>query len=291
MAVFRKRFIVLSIIIFLVVIFFVLAERSCRSHENIKGSDIRTIAVLMPSIQEMLCYIGGEDLIVAVSDHSVYPENIRRLPKVAGFKGIDYEALARISPDAVFSNSVHDNDRERLESLGMSYYSFDDKSVKDIKESMLRMERLLGIKDNEEKILTFSDVFNQKTPENGEDAIVVVGSSDGLKNIYVAGNNNIFSELLKIAGYKNGYKGNVEYPALGAEDLMRIDPENIFILDERNNIKKEEKVRMIKEWQKLDVKAVKRKNIFIINGDNVFIPGPRIIDLLEKIKKKKSEDI
>ena len=289
---FRKRFIVLSLIVLLVVIFFVLAERSCRSNVALKGSDIETVAVLMPSVQEMLCYVGGQDSIVAISDHCVYPSSISRLPGIAGFKGIDFEALARIAPDAVFSNNVHDADKEKIESLGIKYYSFDDKSVKAIHDSMTRMKEILDLPDLiNKKIEQFSNVFSQVLSEKKENALIIVGSSDGLKNIYVAGKGNIFSELLELAGFENAYKGEVEYPSLGAEELMRIDPDNIFILDERDGLKSNEKKRIVDQWGQLDLKALRRKNIFVINGNHVFIPGPRIVKLYDAIKKKKSEDI
>ena len=247
---------------------------------------IRKIVTLIPSVQEIVSYIGGEEFIVGVSQHSVWPESIKSKEKIAGFSGVDYEKLSKLAPDIVIDSGMVKDASEKLEKMGIKYLQLKENSVQDILDSMLLLGKELGLEKNaQKKVNDIKKTIEQiKARDNRkEKMLITVGHSDELKNLYIAGKDNLFDELISLAGFINGYEGKIMYPSLSAENVVGIDPDIVVILNEAEEISEKQKQEIINPWLKLPVKASKNKKIFVLNGNHVFIPGPRFIKILKSL--------
>ncbi|MCK9224767.1 MAG: helical backbone metal receptor [Candidatus Muirbacterium halophilum] len=254
--------------------------------KNLNSSKVTKIITLVPSVQEMVSSIDGEKLIIGVSNHSVWPESIKKVEKIAGFSGVDYERLSKLSPDIVFDSGMIKEASKKLEKIGIKYVELKENSVDDILNSIKIIGNEIGLKNNaERKIKEIKSIISKfkKNPKKNEKMLIVVGCSDELKNLYIAGKNNLFDELITLSGYNNGYEGEILYPCLSAENLVNINADVVVILNEKEKISNKEKEEIIKPWMKLPINASKNGRIHILNGNGVFIPGPRFVQTLEKL--------
>ena len=107
--------------------------------------------------------------------------------------------------------------------------------------------------------------------------------SGSLQEVYIAGQNTFYNELIVAAGGKNAYvDGKLEYPMLSAEGILQINPAIILDLVADLKAKHLSEADVIAEWKVLKaVDAVKYRQIFILSQDYIVIPGPRFILLLE----------
>jgi len=78
------------------------------------------IVSLAPSVTECLFSLGSGDLVAGVTDHDVFPEEVKELPSVGGYFDPSLEKILSLSPDLVIGISTfHGRLLERLESMGV----------------------------------------------------------------------------------------------------------------------------------------------------------------------------
>jgi iron complex transport system substrate-binding protein len=255
-----------------------------------KSGKIKTVVALLPSVEEVIYEIGAFDMLVGVSQYCNYPEKVKKLPVVGGYKGMDYEKIAKMRPDVVIGSDMLKGVKEKLEKLNIRYFEVKQKTVEDIYNSILSIGKLLGKEENAKKFVEkLKDEVKKQAKKikkyEGKKVLIVIGSREGLSGIYLAGKNTFFDEILNMLGLKNAYAGSLQYPSVTPEDVIKMNPDIIFLLNNKNVLTDAEKKRMTKEWYKLPdvVNAVKNKKIFVLNGDYVFIPGPRFVKIMEKI--------
>jgi ABC-type Fe3+-hydroxamate transport system substrate-binding protein len=111
--------------------------------------------------------------------------------------------------------------------------------------------------------------------------------SGGLSDVYVAGTNTLYNELLNIIGAENVYNGSLDYARMSHEAIMQLAPDVIIDLipDLETSIKMTpEEVRS--EWRILkNVPAVQNGQVHVFGSDYVCVPGPRFILVLEDIAR------
>ncbi|MDH3981791.1 MAG: ABC transporter substrate-binding protein, partial [Kiritimatiellaceae bacterium] len=109
----------------------------------------------------------------------------------------------------------------------------------------------------------------------------------GITAVYVAGQNTLHNEMLKLLGAQNVYEGDLEYARMSKEGIMHLNPDIIIDLipDLETSVKMTtDEVRS--EWEILrTVPAVKNDQVYVFGSDYVCIPGPRFILVLEDIAR------
>ncbi|MFA7576750.1 MAG: helical backbone metal receptor [Candidatus Muiribacteriota bacterium] len=274
--------------IFAFSVVFVIFQLIPQNYADNNTSGEVTVIPLLPSVQEMVSLIGAGKNIVAVSQHSVWPEEVLELPKIGGYQGINYEKIALISPQYVLLTDALRETKENFEKMGINFVELKDNTVDEILNSIIEVGRLVDYEKNARKLveeikkkLTILEKKSEKIKERNKKVLIVVGFSGELKNLYVAGKNNFLNEIIEKIGYQNAYSGDLIYPSLSAEDIIKINPDAVIILDERTEIADVEREAVRKEWSKIDINANKNGKVGIINGDYVFLPGPRFIQTAE----------
>jgi iron complex transport system substrate-binding protein len=105
------------------------------------------------------------------------------------------------------------------------------------------------------------------------------------ENIYIAGKDGFYSDMLERAGGQNAYAGSIQFPAVSYESIVSMNPEiiiDIMTASPEKIIFDAETIK--KQWKKIEMlDAVKNDRIYVLTEDFVAIPGPRFILTLEKI--------
>ena len=253
----------------------------------------RRIVSLSPSTTEILYALNLDDRVVGVTDFCNYPPEAKQKTRLGGFLDPNFEAIASLKPDMVFILPEQQNVRNFLKEMKIPFRIVNNKTVADIlgaikiignvchvrKQAMALVDSLAG---RIEKIRKLTQEKNRPK------VLVSIGRSIGngtLADVYAAGENTYYSELIRIAGGQNALQNkSVAYPLLSGEGLVKLNPDIIvdIIFGAAEDSLAAEAAK--KDWQQLpQIKAVRENQIFMINASYAVIPGPRFILLLDKL--------
>jgi iron complex transport system substrate-binding protein len=105
-----------------------------------------------------------------------------------------------------------------------------------------------------------------------------------IDDVYVAGHAGFYDEMITLAGGTNAYRGELAFPVVTREGLLRLKPE--IILDMVADLPESglTETDVLQQWNTLpDLPAVRRGRVFLFTDDFVVVPGPRFIQILEKM--------
>jgi len=91
------------------------------------------IITLSPSLTEIVSALGHGKQLVGVSDYSVYPEAVSKLPKVGGYSNPNLEKILSLNPTLVLTQSYQSTLRSQLEHFGIETLSLELIRLNDIK--------------------------------------------------------------------------------------------------------------------------------------------------------------
>ncbi len=247
----------------------------------------RRIVSLSPAITEILFAIGCGGRVVGVTSFCNYPPAAARLPKVGGFYDTNYEAVLSLRPDLVLHTIEHEAAAQNLLALGLECRPLSLLSLPDIMASIRRAGVLCHAAAPAEAlardIQARMDGIRARIPAGAPAPAVLVCigrnmGTGGLADVYLAGPGTIYDEMLQLLGARNVYQGRLAYAQVGREGILRMNPE--VIIDLAPDLKVSNaaaRARLLADWNQLkSVEAVRQERIYVLDGDYVCIPGPRI---------------
>lgn len=248
------------------------------------------IVSMAPNITETLYALGCGDLVVGVTSFCNYPAEASRKPRVGGYFDPNYEAIMRLKPDMVLVLPEHESVRKYLDGIGIPYKTVHNRTVNEILETITEIGTLCGVQGRADslraEIETYISGIKTATADTPRlRALVSIGRQMGtgtLEDVYVAGKNTIYDELLNIAGGANAYSGvDIPYPELSVEGILQLDPDVIFDLATGLEPGIVDTDTLVKDWNAAHgTSAVDKGLVHVIDEDYATIPGPRIILLL-----------
>ena len=234
----------------------------------------KRIVSLAPTSTEILFAIGAGNQVVACSDLSDYPEEVKSLPKIGGFDGktLSLEAIFSYEPDLVYlTNVMHNFLIPQLEANKIDYYISYADSVEGVKKEILEIGKLTGHEEESEKVVSKieEDLNFVKTKNIVASAYWEVWNSPFMS----AGKKSFINDLMASAGIKNIFDDiDDAYPIVSEETIILRQPEVILI--PKNSALSVEAVKNRKGWE--DIPAVQNDNVFIVDDDLLTRAGPRM---------------
>jgi iron complex transport system substrate-binding protein len=266
--------------------------------QDSEGRRYVRIVSLAPSITETLFALGLGDKVVGVTRFCRYPPEAARKTHVGGFLDPNYEVLASLEPDLVFLLPEHENVRAYLDELGVRYEIVHNRSVAEILGTITAIGSYMDCENRADSLVAditaridairFRLQNGKKHRESVPSVLVSVERSAGagiIQDVYAAGAGTIYDELVTLAGGKNVCGSlNVTYPTLSAEGIITLNPEIIIDLIPRADDVPVDNTIISSDWQSLSlVFAVRSGQVYIVDDDYAFVPGPRFIRFLEDI--------
>ena len=250
----------------------------------------KRILSMAPSTTEILFALDADSSIAAVTDFCDYPPEAKQKPKLGGYFDPNYEVMSSLKPDLAVL-TVDGKDKPSyigVKNLGVSIYVALPKDI----EGACRNINDLGIltmheakaKDITSKMLRQKDSLLQLNKGIEKiNALIVIGSFP----LMTANKNSFMTDVINLSGLENIYKDEpIDYPTISYEDVTIKNPDVIIIpadtTDEKLMNKNLQEIR-----SKLStLKAVKNDNIFFVDANVLFRPGPRILDGAFLIRQK-----
>jgi iron complex transport system substrate-binding protein len=260
-----------------------------------KGEHCQRIVSLSPSTTETLFALGMGDNVVGVTRFCSYPPAVDGVAKVGGYMDPNYEAIVALEPDLVFTLPEQENVNSFLDKMEINYVTVDNKKIGDIfntihiiGETCGVRERAIGLIENLREGL--KDIKHKTKELNSPRVLVSIGRTAGegrLADVYVAGKDTYYHELLEYAGAVNACgESSIPFPMLSVEAILDLKPDIIVDLVYNMGEGKVERSEIIKDWSNvLSFGVITEDNIHAIDKDYSVIPGPRFIKLLRQLAR------
>lgn len=258
---------------------------------SIKGHAERIIS-LSPSITETLFAIGAGNQIVARSEACDFPEDVFFLPSVSLETDLSKEALSGLNPQVILlPDGILDQEGiSQLRDAGLPILTIRTESLSEIYESIRLLGKLSG---KNEPANQLADSLQQK------EELIVTRTENLIKYgtvilvesapLTVTGGAGLFQEMIDKAGGKNRY---AEAPSVlystTEEELYTMKPEYIFVPSREQQVYQ----LLIEQYPALyETPAATLNQVFIMDPDLIYRPGPRIIEGLSQLAKTLHSDL
>jgi iron complex transport system substrate-binding protein len=240
------------------------------------------IISLAPSITETLFALDNGKSLIAVTDYCDYPQEVKMKTSIGGMITPNFEKIAELNPDLIVISVEGNNqaDFNKLQNLGYKMFVTKPKDIQGVLKSISDIGKIIGAASAADA-LTLSmrkrldKVIDTNRGSKKNNILTIIS----LQPLICAGNYTFINEIVKIVGGINiAAKAPIPYPILNREEVLKQNPDIIIAMDDA--VKDvNEMLLFFPEWKNL--KAFKNKKVFIVDGDILSRPGPRIIDGLE----------
>jgi iron complex transport system substrate-binding protein len=104
---------------------------------------------LAPHMTEVVFAAGAGEQLTGVVSYSDYPEAAKEILRVGSYDNVSYEVLVALNPDVVLAWRSGNGDEviKRLESLGLTVYVDESKTLEDVARSLRAVGVLTGNDD------------------------------------------------------------------------------------------------------------------------------------------------
>jgi len=234
------------------------------------------VIAMAPHVTELLFAAGGAERIIAAVAYSDYPEAAKRLPQVGSNRQIDMERVVALKPDliVVWLHGSSERQIEQIRALGIPMFHSEPRKLDDIASSLSKMGKLMGTEnvadaaaaDLRKRLGALQSKYAGRAP-------VRMFYQVWDKPLYTLNGTHILSDAMRLCGGENVFASlKVTAPVVNVEAVLQENPEAMFS-GERSPT--DIGLAMWKPYTSLT--AVKRDNLFSINGNLLNRSGPRMI--------------
>ncbi len=258
----------------------------------IQETTYRRIVSLAPSITESLFALGLGDRVVAVTSFCDYPPEVLTKSKVGGYYDLNYEAIVALEPDLVVCLPEHEGRLADLDRLNLPHLTVDHRRAEAILESLTTLGRVCGAKERAEELVEdirgrMAAVGDRVIDPSRPRVLLCVGRNMGsavIDDVCIAGRGGFYDEMIVLAGGINAYQETLAFPAVTGEGLLRLQPDVIIDMVPDLPEKGLSEADVLRQWSVLaDLPAVRQRRVFLFTEDFVVVPGPRFVQILEKM--------
>ncbi|MDZ7840814.1 MAG: cobalamin-binding protein [Gammaproteobacteria bacterium] len=244
---------------------------------SVAGPAERVVS-LAPFITELVFAAGGGDSLVAVSEHSDFPEAARHLPRIGNAFSVNLERLLAVQPDLVVSwqSGIDPRIVERLESMGIPVFVLEPRELEDVASALRRLGRLLGSEEAaDEKAREFTAAIDGIRNRYAGRATVSVFYQISRRPLMTLNGEHMISDILAICGGANVFHGlSPIAPTVNREQVLAADPEVILISAATGRAPES-----LAYWRRYPaMTAVRHGNLYTVDGGVLNRQTPRLAD-------------
>jgi len=235
------------------------------------------IVAMAPHVTELLFAAGGGAKIVGAVSYSDYPEAAKRIPNIGSNRQIDMERVIAMKPDliVVWMHGSSERQVDELRALGIPMFHSEPRKLDDIAASLQKMGKLMGT----EAVAEPAAAALRK--ELGALRVKYVSRPPVRmfyqvwdKPLYTLNGAHIVSDAIRVCNGVNIFAPlKVTAPIVSVEAVLQEDPEAIFSTGEGS--RNDGGVDLWKPFANMT--AVKRNNLFRIDGNLLNRAGPRMV--------------
>jgi iron complex transport system substrate-binding protein len=235
------------------------------------------IVAMAPHVTELLFAAGGGAKIVGAVSYSDYPEAAKRIPNIGSNRQIDMERVIAMKPDliVVWMHGSSERQVDELRALGIPMFYSEPRKLDDIAASLQKMGKLMGTEAvAEPAAAALRKELGALRAKYASRPPVRMFYQVWDKPLYTLNGAHIVSDAIRACNGVNIFAPlKVTAPIVSVEAVLQKDPEAIFSTGEGSQ--NDGGVDLWKPFTNMT--AVKRNNLFRIDGNLLNRAGPRMI--------------
>jgi len=259
----------------------------------------RRVISVIPATTEMLFAMGAGGQVVAVGSYDHYPPEVERLPRVGALLDPNVERIIALKPDLVVLYDTQAELKKQLESAGIPFFSYSHRGLPDISQTIRALGARVGagaaadaLADRMERQL--ADIRARVAGRQRPRTLLVFGRERGsLRNIDASGGYGFLHDMLEIAGADNALADLPRQSVMMTAEMVVVGaPEIIVELRYTESLTAAQLKGEQAAWTALPaVPAVKNGRIYLLQGDEFVVPGPRIVVATERLARLLHPDL
>lgn len=272
-----------------------LASGACRGEAPSPPPDEVRIVSLVPSLTEVAFDLGLGPRVVGVSEFSTWPPEAAALPKVGGGLTPDREALLALRPTLLLSSPSIRGLEPLCQAQGITLVSLKTDTISELELAYKEVGRVGGV---EARGLERARALRSELAGLGAGQVarrprvlLVVGRAAGPVGVVTAaGRGSFLDEVLSAAGGENALAPTLgQWPQVSAEALLASGAEVIIELWPAGDAAAlgAQARRDWGAWPQLE--AVKAGRVYVLTGDHLLLPGPRVVETARALKARLGE--
>jgi len=235
------------------------------------------IVSLVPSLTELLVYLGLENKIVGITKFCIHPTNLRKTKQiVGGTKKINIKKIIALQPDLILCNKEENTKKivESCEQISPVYVS-DINTIEQFIYFISQLGDILNVQSKSGELIKTLDAkisdfkkFIQPKPT------LKIAYLIWKKPWMVAGDNCFINELLTLNKFENAFLDKGRYPSINDEELTNLD---LILLSSEPYPFKEKDI--------LELKKITKSKIILVDGEFFSWYGSRLLNAFDYFKK------
>jgi iron complex transport system substrate-binding protein len=251
------------------------------------------IISLVPALTEMTFAIGAGDRMVAVSSYDEFPPPVKSLPRVGALLDPDVERIIALKPDLVLLYGSQTVLMAQLVRAGIPFFEYRHGGLATVTTTIRDLGKRTGRSGEAEKVAgdieqRLSRIRQQVAGQPKPRTLLVFGRERGsLRNIYSSGGRGFLHDMLEIAGGTNVFADILaESVQASSEMILTRAPEVIIEIRAGDGAGDRDRQEASDAWKTLgSLPAVRNGRIYVLNGQSLVVPGPRVADAIEALAK------
>jgi iron complex transport system substrate-binding protein len=273
------------------------ASRVAEASRLQTGASARRVVSIIPATTEMLFAMGAGERVVAIGSYDRFPPEVEKLPRVGALLDPNVERILALKPDLVVLYGTQNDLRTQLERAGIAYYSYVHKGLPDVTETIRSLGARVGVEAGAKALADrierqLAEIRAKAAKSARPRTLLVFGRESGtLKNIDASGGVGFLHDMLEAAGGADVLAdAKQQSVTLSTELVLARAPE--VIIELRYARGDPTTASDLKAWDALpSVPAVKNHRVFLLQGEEFVVPGPRIAVATERLARALHPDL
>jgi iron complex transport system substrate-binding protein len=246
---------------------------------------IERVVSLAPNLTEIIYAVGAGDRLVGDTTFCNYPPQAKDVAKVGDTLQPSIERILALHPQLVLVSTASQLEAftTQLNEQHIAVYITDPRDLEGVFHSITNVGDLLGKSDVAAELCKQLRARTQavESAVNGRQLVSVFFQLSG-QPLYTAGKTSFVTNLIERAGGRSVTADiNEAWPRLGDEAALASRPEAIIMLSGAMGATASAQVASALR----NSPAVKDGRVYVIDGDLLTRPGPRLVDGLEQIAR------
>ena len=251
----------------------------------------RRIVSIIPATTEMLFAMGAGDRVVAVGSYDRFPPEADALPRVGALLDPNIERILSLRPDLVVLYGTQTDLRTQLERAGVPYYAYVHRGLPDITQTIRSLGARVGVvasanalADRLERQL--ADLRARVASSRRPKTLLVFGREPGtLRNIEASGGDGFLHDMLETAGGDDVLADTRQQSVTMSTELVLARAPDV-IVELRYARGDASAASDLRAWDALpSVPAVRSHKVFLLQGEEFVVPGPRVAAATERLAR------
>lgn len=269
------------------------AEAPARQPGASSATKPARIISLVPAATEMLFALDAGPRVVAVSSYDHYPPQVERLPRVGALLDPDLEQIFALHPDFVVVYGTQADLIKQLTDAHIGVFSFVHGGLADVLTTIDRLGGRIGEQSRANALVAqlkqHLNAIRRRVDGEPRPRTLLIFERQPftLTGLLASGGVGFLSDILEAAGGENVFADvRRQSVPVSTETIIARRPDVILELHYGEALSSADLARDRASWDVLgSVPAVRNHRVYVLVGDDLVSPGPRIAEATERLSR------